>query len=109
MRANLKLFVIGGLLVTVALALFVSPFASSEPDGLERVADEKGFSSSAREHGLKDSPVADYAVRGVENQRVGTGLAGLIGVMVTFGLGTVLFGVLRSVRRTREPAGADGR
>ena len=36
-RRNLLLFVIGGLIVTLGLAFFVSPLASSSPDGLEKV------------------------------------------------------------------------
>ena len=104
MSSNIKLFVVGGLLVAVALALFVSPFASSNPDGLERVADDRGFAASERDHALKDGPVADYSVRGVANERIGTGIAGLIGVILTFGIGTLLFGVLRSVKRVPEPS-----
>ena len=99
MSSNIKLFVVGGLLVAVALALFLSPFASSSPDGLERVADDRGFAASERDHALKEGPVADYSVRGVANERIGTGIAGLIGVILTFGIGTLLFGVLRSVKR----------
>ena len=37
-RKNLVLFLVGGLLVTLGLAFFVSPLASSSPDGLEKVA-----------------------------------------------------------------------
>lgn len=99
MSSNLKLFVAGGLLVAAAMALFVSPFANSNPDGLERVATTKGFAESERDHALKDGPLADYSVRGVQNERVGSGIAGLIGVLLTFGIGTLLFGVLRSARR----------
>jgi hypothetical protein len=105
MKENVRLFVVGGLLVAAALALFVSPFASSDPDGLERVANDKGFATSERDHALKDGPVADYAFRGVDDERIGTGLAGLIGVIFTFGICTLLFGVLRSVRKARRPPG----
>jgi hypothetical protein len=104
---NLKLFVIGGFLVAVALALFLSPFANSNPDGLERVANDKGFAAGERDHALKDGPVADYSLRGVDNERVGTGIAGLIGVTMTFGLGTLLFGILRTVRKTPAATGSD--
>jgi hypothetical protein len=106
MKDNLKLFVAGGLLVAVALALFVSPFANSNPDGLERVATDKGFAASERDHALKDGPIADYSLRGVDNERVGTGIAGLIGMTLTFGIGTLLFGVLRSVRRRPSASGS---
>jgi hypothetical protein len=106
---NTKLFVLGGLLAAVALALFVSPFANSNPDGLERVATDKGFAASERDHALKDGPVSDYSFRGVDNERVGTGIAGLIGVTLTFGVGTLMFGVLRTLRKRHGADGQDPR
>jgi cobalt/nickel transport protein len=83
--AGLLIFLGIALAVTVVLAVIVSPWASSSPDGLEKVAEEKGFSEAAetREPTWKDSPVPDYAVKGVQNERVATGLSGLIGVLVT--------------------------
>ncbi len=101
-----RLLVIGGLLLTIGLALFVSPWASSEPDGLEKVATDNGFIAEADEHALADSPVADYSVDGVDNERVSTALSGLIGVMVTFGVGMVLFGGLQTLKKRREVTGS---
>lgn len=98
MRPDLRLFLLGGLLIAVGLGLFVSPFASSDPDGLERVATEEGFIDSAEDHSFRDSPVADYSVKGVDDSRVSTGLAGMIGVLITFGVGVALFAVLRIIR-----------
>jgi cobalt/nickel transport protein len=97
-RDNVKLFVIGGLMVAVGLGVFVSPFASSSPDGLERVAIDKGFIGSAEDHQFSDSPIADYAIDGVDNEKLSTGLSGLIGVLITFGVGLVAFGGLRMWR-----------
>ena len=96
--SNLRLFLLGGLLVTIGLALVVSGFASSQPDGLEKVATDKGFLETARDHPLADGPLADYAVKGVDNQRLSAGLSGLIGVLVTFGLGLALFALVRALR-----------
>jgi hypothetical protein len=96
--SNLRLFLMGGLLVTIGLALVVSGFASSQPDGLEKVATDKGFLETARDNPLADGPLADYAVKGVDNQRLSTGLSGLIGVLVTFGLGLALFALVRALR-----------
>ena len=71
------------LLVTLVLAGAVSGFASGSPDGLESVADRLGFASAAADSPLATSPVADYAVAGVEHPRVSGGLAGVAGVLVT--------------------------
>jgi PDGLE domain len=99
---NTKLFLAAGLLLALALALFVSPFADSSPDGLSKVAEEQGFSSAEEEHDLADSPVADYEVEGVEDDRVSTGVAGVVGVLVTFGLGVGAFALLRTLRRSPD-------
>lgn len=100
-------FVIGGLLIAVALGVFVSPFASSDPDGLEKVSVEEGFDDTAEDHALSDGPLADYSVRGLGDGRLGTAASGLVGVLLTFGLGVVLFGFVQRKGRSRGVAGAE--
>jgi cobalt/nickel transport protein len=100
--SNLRLFLLVGLLVTIGLALVVSGFASSSPDGLEKVATDKNFLETAKDHLFADGPLADYAVKGVGNERLSTGLSGLIGVLVTFGVGWALFALVRALRSRRE-------
>jgi hypothetical protein len=101
-RKNQMLFIVGGLIVALGLAFFVSPLASSSPDGLEKVSIDEGFADTAQEHALADSPLADYAVEGVDDEGLSTGLAGIIGVAITFGLGMMVFGLLRMMRARRE-------
>ena len=102
---SVRSFVAGGLAMVIGIVLLLAPWASSDPDGLERVAIDKGFADNATAHALEDGPLADYRVHGVEEQRVATGLSGLIGVVITFALGTVLFTLLRrrSTGREEEP------
>lgn len=88
-------FVVGGVAVALLLALFVSPFASSSPDGLERVAIDNGLDSEVRDHALADGPLADYSVAGVGDEALGTGLSGVIGVVATFALGSLVLLVVR--------------
>ena len=108
-RKALWLFVVGGLLVALALAFFVSPYASTSPDGLNKVAEDEGFDNAARDHALDDSPVAGYAVKGVRDERLSKGLSGIIGVTMTFGIGLILFGLLvRRNHRTPSPTDASG-
>jgi hypothetical protein len=95
-------FLAAGLVVAFALAFFVSPQASGKPDGLNKVAIDKGFADKEKPHALDDSPTAGYAVTGVDNERLSTGLAGIIGVTVTFGLGFAVFALVR--RRNRGPS-----
>jgi cobalt/nickel transport system permease protein len=105
-RKNLLLFVVGGLIVVFGLAFFVSPLASSSPDGLEKVSIDQGFDDTAEDHALADSPLADYGVEGVEDEGLSTGLSGIIGVAITFGLGMIVFGALRTMRARRSPSQA---
>jgi hypothetical protein len=95
-------FLLAGLLVALVLAGVVSGFASSDPDGLERVAEDKGFAEAAEEHAFGEGPLADYGVRGVDNERISTGVAGVIGVGVTFAFGLGLFALVR--RKGDAPA-----
>ncbi|MEO5876968.1 MAG: PDGLE domain-containing protein [Streptosporangiaceae bacterium] len=97
-----KRFFAVGLLVALVLAGIVSFYASSSPDGLEKVSAEKGIDAKAEDHGLKDSPLSDYGVTGVDNARLSGGLAGVIGVAVVLVAGSGLFWVIR--RRPAEPA-----
>ena len=60
-------FIIGGLLVALALAFFLSPEASSQPDGLNKVAADKGFNASEQSHSLAGGPLADYSTKGTSN------------------------------------------
>jgi len=88
-------FLLAGFVLSLFLAGVVSNFASSSPDGLEKVAGDIGFLDSAKEHKNADGLLADYGVKGVENQRLSTGAAGVIGVLATAGVSTGLFLVLR--------------
>ncbi|MDN5324121.1 MAG: cobalt/nickel transport protein [Clostridia bacterium] len=72
------------LLLTVVIATFLSPFASSLPDGLEKVAEDKGFIELTIT--LFTAPIPDYLVPGIDNEALGTGLAGFLGVILTFAI-----------------------
>ncbi|WP_271222020.1 energy-coupling factor ABC transporter permease [Streptosporangium carneum] len=93
-------FLPAGVLVAALLAGIVSFYASSSPDGLERVAEDKGFSGQAADHALADQPLADYGEAG----DIPVGLAGLVGVGVTLAVGGGLFFAVR--RRSRGEASA---
>lgn len=108
MKQNAKLFIAAGLLLSVGFALLVSPFASGSPDGLKRVAIDKGFDKNTADHAFDSSPVAGYTVKGVGDEKVGRGLSGLIGVLLTFGVGLALFGALRTFRASQTPNPAEG-
>ena len=108
MTRRLGWFLAGGLLVALLLAGVVSNFASGHPDGLDAAArqgctfdadDEiTGGTCMAQQEGghqLADSPLADYGIRGIDNPYLSTGLSGVLGVLVTFGVGGGLFWLVR--------------
>lgn len=103
-RIPTGVFIALALAVAIGLATAVSPFASSDPDGLEKVAEEKAFIEDGKLHSIQsDSPIADYTFPGVDNERVATGLAGFVGTLGVFAVG---FGIACLLRRRpqRGPA-----
>ncbi|NPV59413.1 MAG: hypothetical protein HPY75_07095 [Actinobacteria bacterium] len=111
-------FTLAGLALAVALALIISPWASSSPDGLEKVAEDKGFLEKAEETepAWESAPIPDYAMPGLtkeavdeetgevveEPTRLATALAGLVG---TVGIFLIAWGLALVLKR-RRPAEA---
>lgn len=103
-RVSTRTVVVTGLLIALVLAGLVSFYASSSPDGLEYVAEQQGFADTARQQpGPAGSPMADYATRGVEDDRASSALAGITGTVLVLGLAGGSAWLLR--RRRTEPAG----
>ncbi|MEU1481354.1 energy-coupling factor ABC transporter permease [Streptomyces sp. NPDC001668] len=98
-RSHRKVW-ITGLVTSLVLAGFVSFYASAAPDGLEKVAADKGIDARTEKHTTADSPLADYGVKDVENARLSGGLAGVIGVGVTVVAGSTVFWAVRRRRTT---------
>ncbi|MFG3022191.1 energy-coupling factor ABC transporter permease [Streptomyces sp. NPDC048254] len=105
-RASRRALWITGLATSLVLAGFVSFYASADPDGLEKVAHDKGIDAKAQEHAAADSPLADYGVEDVSDARLSGGLAGVIGVGVTVVAGSTVFWAVRRRRGAEEPSQA---
>ena len=97
-QKSLKKFYLSFFLVAIALAGGASYYASSQPDGLEKVADEEGFLDTAKDSAVADSPLSDYGILGLDNERLSVGLAGVIGVIATALVALALFTLLRKKR-----------
>ncbi len=100
-----RVFVISGLGVALLIGVFLSPFASQNPDGLDRVAQDLKFDKKATEappaHKLPFYKVFDeYALRGVPKP-LATPLAGFLGTLATFGLA---WGVGKLTKRGSAPS-----
>jgi hypothetical protein len=102
-------YYLGLLVVGIGIALLItlfSPLASSEPDGLEKVAENEGFIAEA-----EDAPyevIADYVLPWVDNEDLGTILGGMIGVLVVAAIALTAAFVLWRVRGAQRstPGGA---
>ncbi len=97
-QSNRKFYLIF-LLVSIGLAGIVSFYASSSPDGLEKVAEDVGFIETARDHTLDNSALADYGVAGIENERLSVGIAGIIGVIAT---GVLMYLIIKFISRKKN-------
>ena len=89
-----------GMLGSALIAGLAGFFASQEPDGLQRVAQEQGFASEEEPSATTDGPFAGYGVDGVENEGLSTSISGVAGVGLTLVLGMGLFWFL-----SRKPNG----
>ena len=104
-RRNAATIVIGGLAIALLITLF-SPFASSSPDGLERVAENEGFIETQKAPPYEI--IADYAFPWMDNEKAATILAGMTGVLLVAAVASGLaFGLQRAGKR--RSTGATGR
>jgi cobalt/nickel transport system permease protein/cobalt/nickel transport protein len=101
-RPSTRALVVVGVLVALLLAGVASYYASSDPDGLNRVAEDQGIAQTEREHQTGDGPLAGYETKGVDDDRLSGLVAGVTGSLVVL----ALFGGLTLVLRRR--ADADG-
>ena len=92
-----------GSLIVIGLVLFVLPFASRWPDGLEKIASVFGFNSKVLPKPLVSSPLYDYRVPGVGSLSRATALAGIIGAILVFGISFVLAKIVISKPKGRVP------
>lgn len=85
-KLNIIFLASGIAVLIVVLAAF---FASSSPDGLEKVAENQGFVDKAEENVI-DVPAPDYLFPGIANETFATILAGISGVLLILGTSFVI-------------------
>jgi cobalt/nickel transport system permease protein len=75
-----------GIAAVIGMMVLVSPWASSLPDGLERVAEKLGFASRAAS--AQPAPLPDYGVGPLTGTSpwLATVVAGTVGTFLAFGL-----------------------
>jgi cobalt/nickel transport protein len=95
MKRRLDGFVWVGLGVALLLALFLSPFASTSPESLEKIAEAKRFPQKGEAWKFwEHAPFSDYTLPWIKNAKVSTALSGLVGTLaiffITLGIGKVI-------------------
>lgn len=98
-----RTFVVSGLVAALLVAGVVSYWASSHPDGLQYVAEKAGFATAEKGSPAENSPLSGYQVKGVGNDALSGGLAGVAGALVVL----VLAGGLAHAVRRRGSADLD--
>lgn len=106
-RTNRRMW-LGGTVAALLCAGVVSFYASSSPDGLEKVAADNGIDEKAQDHAAADSPLADYGIKEIADTRLSGGLAGVIGVGATLAAGSAVFVAVRRRQTATAPATATG-
>uniref|UniRef100_A0A7C2E2H0 PDGLE domain-containing protein n=1 Tax=Ammonifex degensii TaxID=42838 RepID=A0A7C2E2H0_9THEO len=94
-----------GLIVALIIAGLLSPFASPNPDGLEKVAETKGFIDKGEGKEVIHSPIPDYVIPGLAGKGVATAVAGIIGTLITFAAACAVSSI---VKRSRNAARGKG-
>jgi len=84
------------LIVSLVIAAILSPFASSWPDGLERVAGLLGFAARAEGPPTVNAPIPDYVFPGITSEGLATAVAGILGTLLVF---VVLYAVGKALAR----------
>lgn len=77
-----------GLVIALGMAMFIAPYASEWPDGLERVAAHLGFEGQAKT--LMKSLIPDYQMPGISSAGLATAMAGLAGTVAMFVMAWVI-------------------
>jgi len=98
---------LAGLGVALAVAVFLSPWASELPDGLEFVGEKTGIWGNASDSSFIPAPLADYQIPlpGLRDLKAATAIVGVLGTLAVFGLSWGLARVLSSGKRPeRVPA-----
>lgn len=91
-----------GLVITLFIAGFISLYASPDPDGLERVAEDHGFLEKGEGQEVFESPMPDYSLPAVEDETLSASLAGVVGTVIIF---VLVIGIGLTFRKPSKDAG----
>jgi len=96
-------FVLVGIIAALIIAVFISPFASSFPDGLEKVAEGFGFLEKAQ-NAVSDKIflIPDYTFGAVNDPLWQGALAGLFGVLIVLAIFGFIFLIYKATTKNKN-------
>lgn len=101
-----KILFWSGIAAALLIAVFLSPYASPHPDGLERVAIDNGFIEQEKESAWT-TPFSGYEWNAAGSSKWAVGVSGFVGVVLTFaavyGTGRLLAGRKSSSNPNAKP------
>ena len=101
--------VITTVVISLLIATFLSPFASSFPDGLEKVAEKFGFAEKAVVIiNSKFFIIKDYSISFTGNEFWKGALAGLFGVLIVIAVFGIIF-LIYKISQIRGSKSQDSR
>ena len=83
------------LFISLVIGGVLSVFASSFPDGLEKVAEDQGFMESAISFWQGFMP--DYFLPGVNSIWFATSLAGITGTLLVYGIFKIIELIIKKI------------
>ncbi|MCX5657000.1 MAG: PDGLE domain-containing protein [Candidatus Omnitrophica bacterium] len=86
------------LITAMFLAIFISPFAAKNPDGLEKVAQDKGFIEKGEINPKLPAPYPDYTYPGLKNKKLSASFSGAIGTVACF---CITYGAAVLIKRNK--------
>ena len=105
-RPTTRTFLVVGLLAALLVAGVASFYASSHPDGLNAVARTTGFVDHSKPSATSHGPFAGYQTKGIADDRLSHGVAGIAGALLVLVVGGGLFRVLRRRTPSDDPGEA---
>ena len=102
MKNKDKIFIAIMILAAVIISFFLSPLASKQPDGLEKVAQNFGFAGKAGNVFKINFIMADYVFPGIKNSYWQTAFSGFFGVLIILALFALIFGIIFLVHKNKR-------
>ena len=102
MKNKNKLFFAVIILAAAIVSFFLSPLASKQPDGLEKVAENLGFAEKAGNLFKINFIMADYVFPGIKNSYWQRAFSGFFGVLIILALFALIFGIIFLVHKNKR-------